>query len=289
MTGRVRDSGGITCVCAGVAAVLVGVVTVFGVVACAGPDTEPDRLAAVALGTLPQQENAFVEGLATMPDGTLVESTGSYTEPSTLRILDPGTGAVLRERLVAGVFGEGVAVRVADNGTATIWMLTWREHVVIRFSADLVELSRTPLVGGNGEGWGVCTAGAGTLISSDGSATLVRRDAATFAPLSTLAVRMGGAPVSGLNELECGGDGVIWANRFPTETLLRIDSATGRVTGSVDLTSLAATERTSTDPNAVANGVAVLPDGTAWLTGKWWRHLVHVRLVPAASGSGGGR
>lgn len=243
------------------------------------------------LGEIPQPtSNQFVEGLAALPGNRLVESTGAEGGPSRLMILDADTGRMKREVTVPDVFAEGVAV-VADPGTQpTIWLLTWKNQQILKYNMDLQLLSRTPLTGGDGQGWGL-TYTSHELISSDGTATLTKRDPHTAQPIGTLAVTNGTVSQVGLNELDWNGSWLL-ANQFPTgpgldkvvnsgTLLLAISPDTGRVMATADLAPLQRAEHPGgDDPNAVPNGIAALNDGTLWVTGKRWKHLIHVALTP---------
>jgi len=68
---------------------------------------------------------------------------------------------------------------------------------------------------------------------SDGSDRLVFRDTETFAVVRSVRVRDGRGSVDQLNELECV-DGMVWANVWQTDRIVRIDPRDGRVTGIVD-------------------------------------------------------
>jgi glutaminyl-peptide cyclotransferase len=167
------------------------------------------------------------------------------------------------------MFAEGIC-RVGEH----MWQLTWRERVALRWDTSSLALVQT--VPYNREGWGICNAGS-FVVTSDGSAELVRRDPQTLAPLGVIVVRHGGQPVSGLNDLEWAG-GLVWANIAPRSCLAGIDPDSGEVVGIVD--ARAAMERHWRDPQAILNGVAALPrPGEFLLTGKRWRFIYHVRLV----------
>jgi glutamine cyclotransferase len=75
-------------------------------------------------------------------------------------------------------------------------------------------------------------------------------------------------------------DGVVYANVWQTDDILRIDPRDGRVTAVVDASGLLTREeRLKTD---VLNGIAWDPESrTFLLTGKLWPKLFQVRLVPA--------
>ena len=259
------------------------------------PEPAPATLSVRTLGTIPQPSGTqFVEGLDALPDGNLVEATGAVDgQPSRLMVLDPATGRVLRQVDVTGVFAEGLAVVHGLPGRPpSIWLLTWRDQVALHYSTELALLATVPLTNPTGQSWGICFDGH-ELITSDGSATLTRRSPTTLEATGAFTVTAAGRPTIGLNELDCT-DGVVWANQFPTgpglsvpvnsgNTLLAIDPYTGRAGAAADLATLQQAEHPADgDPNAVPNGVVTNTDGTAWITGKSWRDLVHVRLEPTS-------
>ncbi|MEQ8840982.1 MAG: glutaminyl-peptide cyclotransferase [Acidimicrobiales bacterium] len=211
------------------------------------------------LARLPHDETAFTQGLEVAATGTL-ESTGRLGA-STLRLLDPTSGRVLRSTaLDADLYGEGLTV-VDDE----IVQLTWRNGIALRYDADTLEP-----VGEfryEGEGWGLC-AGPEGLWMSDGSARLARRDPVTFDLLDSVTVRRGDDEVPALNELECIDDHVV-ANVWKSDEIVVIDPSSGDVVATID----AAVLRDAIDPaddEAVLNGIADRGDGTLLLGGMWW-------------------
>ncbi|MGH3978153.1 MAG: glutaminyl-peptide cyclotransferase [Pseudonocardiaceae bacterium] len=226
------------------------------------------------LETLPHGEGLFTQGLE-IADGVLYEGTGQVGE-SVLRASALDSGRVLGEAsLPEPLYGEGVTV-VGER----IWQLTWTAGVAIeRDRATLAERRRVRY---HGEGWGLCHDGA-RLVMSDGSARLTFRDPASFARLGSVEVRRDGAPVRQLNELECV-EGAVWANVWQTDRIVRIDPASGTVTGVVDAAGLL--ETTPLDPAQhagadVLNGIAAVPGTDEFLvTGKDWPSMFRVRFVP---------
>jgi glutamine cyclotransferase len=202
------------------------------------------------------------------------ESTGVYGESALFRYR-LGAGQVeQRAALPAGLFGEGIC-RLGD----TIWQLTWRERVALRWDARTLDLvGRVPY---NREGWGICAAD-GYILTSDGSSELVRRDPRTLDPQAVVHVRCAGRRVLGLNDLAWSA-GAIWANVAGTHYLAGIDPDSGEVTDIVN--ARRAAERHLGQPQAIMNGIAALPAaGEFLLTGKGWRSIRHVRLKPAREG-----
>ena len=244
----------------------------LGLNACAAG---PQRLTLDVVASAPHDTGAFTEGLL-YADGHLYESTGLVGR-SSLREVDPTTGAVIRQRdLPSPYFGEGLAL----VGQRLI-QLTWRSHVA--FVWDRTTFNPVGQFRFHTEGWGLCFDGT-SLYQSDGSATLYRRDPGTFALQGTLTVRRSGKPVKNINELECVGDS-IYANVWLTDTILRIDKASGRVTGVVDAASLRRRMPGLDNPDAVLNGIAYDPGQRRFfVTGKLWPRMFEVRFTASPAG-----
>ena len=249
----------------------------FGAAGAVAQDTTPATPAAAPIydyrlvREYPHDPEAFTQGLVYL-DGVLYEGTGLEGE-STLRRVDLETGEVLQSRpLEARYFGEGIAV-LGDR----IFQLTWKTETAFVYDRETFEPLATfayPT-----EGWGLTTDGQ-RLIMSDGSSTLFFRDPDTFAEIGRIDVRYGDTPVANLNELEFI-DGEIWANVWQADVIARIDPATGRVTGVIDLRGLlSAQDRRDHSPD-VLNGIAHDPaTGRIFVTGKLWPKLFEIELVP---------
>ena len=222
----------------------------------------------------PHDPDAFTQGLE-MADGALYESTGLYGR-SSLRLVDPNTGAVTAETAVADdLFAEGLTV-VGDR----IVQLTWKAGRALVY--DRATLGLVGEFAYEGEGWGLCRSD-GELVMSDGSDRLARRDPESFELIGTVAVASVGVAVDRLNELECL-DGLVIANVWQTPDLLVIDLADGRVAAVIDGRPLIDDViAAAADPGAidVLNGVAALDDGTFLMTGKLWPLMYRVRVVEA--------
>ncbi len=236
------------------------------------PPAAPARLTVRVLATHPHDVACYTQGLLWY-QGELYESCGLYGE-SSLRRTDPQTGAVRQKVAVpAQYFAEGLAL-VGER----LLQLTWREGVA--FVYDRKSLGKTGEIRYPGEGWGLCYDGR-RLVMSDGSDRLTVRDPLTFAATGELKVNRDGVPVDRLNELECVGDS-IYANVYETDEIVRIDAATGRVTGSIDAAGLLNSEERQTAE--VLNGIAWNPETKRfWITGKRWPKMFEVEIVPAVS------
>jgi glutaminyl-peptide cyclotransferase len=217
------------------------------------------------LASVPHDAAAYTQGLV-WSEGTLYESAGQYGH-SSLRQVDPKTGKVLHSvQVPAQYFAEGLA-RVGDR----LIQLTWQEGTALIY--DLATFERRGELPYSGEGWGLCFDGQ-RLIQSDGSNRLSFRDPATFATTGGVNVALDGRPVMNLNELECV-DGMVYANVWQTDDILRIDPATGRVTDVIDASGLLTWKEAIRAE--VLNGIAYKPETKTFLiTGKYWPKMFEV-------------
>ena len=220
----------------------------------------------VVLAEIPHDASAFTQGFE-LDGQTLYEGTGLVGK-SQVRELDPATGSVRRAVATQpSYFGEGITV-VDDR----IWELTWRDGIAVEWDkATLTPRREVPM---DGEGWGVCRDGD-RLIRSDGTDRLRFHDPVTFAETGSVSVTHDGQPVSHLNELECV-DGQVWANVWPSDTIVRIDPASGAVTTIVDAGGL--WRGPGRTPQNVLNGIAHVGGQEFLLTGKNWPTMYRVRL-----------
>ena len=220
------------------------------------------------VATFPHDPQAFTQGLV-IADGVLTESTGRH--PSSVRRVRLSDGEVLTRRdLDPALFGEGLTV-MGDRA----FSLTWTDgKIFVWNAADLTPVGEHPLAG---QGWGLTHDGS-RLILSDGEPHLRFLDPETLAETGSVPVTIGGRPLGRLNELEFI-DGEVWANVWQTDFIVRIDPATGTVTGVVDLTGLL--------PDPVISPSDDVLNGIAWdaankrlfVTGKNWPKLFEIRVV----------
>lgn len=220
------------------------------------------------LDTLPWPQDAFTEGLDRLPQGQTLVSTGRYGKSEAYFLNDDGHRAHVHH-LPRKYFGEGISAT-----PTSVWQLTWKSGHAIR--RDRQSLEETGSAHYEGEGWGLCYDGH-TLLMSDGSSKLPRRDPDTFEELSSLSVTLDGRPVGNINELDCAHNRIV-ANVWHSDELLLIDPTSGRVASVIDASELAPA-RNATGDN-VLNGVASDPDDPAvlYLTGKLWPHMYRVRV-----------
>ncbi len=251
---------------------VVGLVVAALVLAVCGGQARPSTVAPVSaftvVHTYPHDPNAFTQGLEYF-DGRLYESTG-LNGRSSIREVEIETGRVIRRRpLSPSFFGEGLTLWKSE-----LVQLTWQSGLAFVYDRATFEPVRTFTY--TGEGWGL-THDRDSLIMSDGTDALRFLDPATFRERRRVTVTDGGAPVRELNELEYV-KGEIYANVWQTSRIVRIDPATGRVVGWIDLAGLQRLVG-PVSPDAVLNGIAY--DAThdrLFVTGKLWPKLYEIRV-----------
>jgi glutamine cyclotransferase len=183
-----------------------------------GPEPRTRQETAQFVAVYPHAVDAFTQGLE-LHQGTLYESTGLHGR-SSLRVVELESGAVLRLRSVPDAFyAEGLTTS-GDR----LYQLTYQSGVC--FVYDLETLEPRGQRAYRGEGWGL-THHEGSLVLSDGTATLRFLDPDTFTERRRLTVRDDEGPVERLNELEMV-EGEIFANVWRTDRIARIDPTTGR-------------------------------------------------------------
>lgn len=221
------------------------------------------------VNSYPHDSHAYTQGLV-YDGGFFYEGTGQEGE-SSLRKVDPETGKVISQvNLDASLFGEGVAL--LDN---LIYQLTWTTNV--GFVYDKETLRQVSKIYYQTQGWGLTTVGD-TLVMSDGTNVIWFLDA-DFNVLSSVEVWDNKGPVNNLNELEMI-NGELWANIWQTDHIARIDLATGKVLGYVELANLLPREHRSQETD-VLNGIAWDAEkNRLFVTGKYWPRLFEITVMP---------
>jgi glutaminyl-peptide cyclotransferase len=232
-------------------------------------DAPPAVRGVEVVRSYPHDALAFTQGLF-FEDGALFEGTGEEGT-SGLRKLKLETGEVIAQRdLPPPYFGEGI-VGWKDR----IYQLSWKNQKGFIYARE--DLTPRGEFAYSGEGWGITHDGK-SLVMSDGSPVLRFLDPEGLNQQRTLTVTAAGCPVEELNELEWI-EGEIWANIWRTDLIARIDPATGKVKGFVDVAAL----------GPPAPGIDEVPNGIAYdragnrifVTGKMWPKLYEVRQSDA--------
>ena len=222
------------------------------------------------VNTYSHDRGAYTQGLA-FENGVVYESTGLYGR-SSLRKVELETGRILQIRdLHQQYFGEGITV-LGDR----IIQLTWQAKV--GFIYDKQSFNQIREFNYGTEGWGIANDGK-HLIMSDGTAILHFLNPDSLEETNQIEVYDINGPVSRLNELEYV-KGEIYANIWQTNRIARIDPATGRVNGWIDLEGLLSPQD-HVNPVDVLNGIAYdSKHGRIFVTGKLWPKLFEIELIP---------
>ncbi len=220
------------------------------------------------VGSIPHDRSAFTQGLL-FHDGYFYESTGRYGN-SSLRRVDANSGDVLHSiDINQRLFGEGLA-RVGDQ----LIQLTWKTGKAIRYRQE--DFSVVAVHDYAGEGWGLCFDGQ-RIVMSNGTSKLMFRDPKSFTLLGEIEVRKAGRPVTRLNELECVGK-LVYANVWQSDSIMRIDPATGEVLTEIDISGLLSAKQARRAD--VPNGIAFDPATRHfYLTGKYWPRIFEVSFT----------
>ena len=220
------------------------------------------------VNTYPHDSAAFTQGLV-YHQGVLYESTG-LNDKSSLRQVELETGRVMKRVNVPSVhFAEGLTL--FNN---RLYQLTWQTQTTFVYDLDSFAQLRT--FSYSGEGWGLAHNGQ-SLIMSNGSNQIRFLDPETFQVQRTISVTENDRAVSMLNELEFI-KGEIFANIWLTDRIARIDPASGKITGWINLAGLLPPqERGGAD---VLNGIAYDETGDRlFVTGKLWPKLFQIKLI----------
>jgi glutaminyl-peptide cyclotransferase len=220
----------------------------------------------------PHDPAAYTEGLF-YRDGALYEATGTVGA-SSVRKVALRSGKVLRQTATPWPdYGEGI-VAWKDR----LIQLTWQDHEGIVY--DLATLTPRAKFAYPGEGWALTDDGT-HLLMSDGTPTIRVLDPDSLKQVGRIEVTADGKPLANLNELEWV-KGELYANVWLTDRIARIDPASGKVMGWIDLTGLGPDPASLPDPtNDVLNGIAYdAAHDRLFVTGKCWPQLYEIRLLP---------
>lgn len=114
------------------------------------------------------------------------------------------------------------------------------------------------------------------LIMSDGTSIITYLDPADFKTVRTISVSTDKGPVTKINELEFINQ-FIYANVYETNTIIKIDTSTGRVVARLELGSLAIEAKSRYRGSMEMNGIAY--DSAlhkTYITGKMWPTLYEI-------------
>jgi len=227
--------------------------------------------------TYPHDIASFTEGLL-FDDNKLFESTGSPIEfpktRSVIGIVSLETGIIDVKVELDGnkYFGEGIVF--LDN---KLYQLTYKNQLCFVYDAVTFENHRL-FSFQNKEGWGLTTDGT-NIIMSDGTNVISYRNPSNFEIVKLLNVSSNNYAIDYLNELEFI-NGFIYANVWPSNIIVKIDTVSGKVVGKIDLTLLRDFALIKNPHSFETNGIAydsVLD--RIFVTGKMWSEIYQIDFV----------
>lgn len=225
----------------------------------------------------PHDTTSFTEGLL-VHDGKLFESTGATDNlPQTRSLfgivnLKTGKIDVKAELDRKKYFGEGIAV-LNDK----IYQLTYQSQVGFIYDVKTFK-NMGQFSYKNKEGWGLTSDGT-NLIMSDGTSDLTFLEPKNLNFLKSINVNTINYDMADqLNELE-HINGFIYANIWRTNIIIKIDPATGKIVGSLDLSALAAKAKSKYKNSLEMNGIAFDPvTKNIYITGKMWPEIYRIEI-----------
>lgn len=224
----------------------------------------------------PHDTTSFTEGFL-VNDGKLYESTGApqnlLQTKSLFGIVDLATGKIdIKVELDrTKYFGEGITIL-----NAKVYQLTYETK--IGFVYDAITFKKIgEFTYPSKEGWGLTTDGT-NLIMSDGTFEITYLDPITFRTVKKVSVTENNCPVENINELEYI-KGYIFANIWPTNTIIKIDPTDGIVVGKLDLTILSDDSYLISPNSMEMNGIAYNSlTNKIFVTGKLWPRIYELEF-----------
>lgn len=219
---------------------------------------------------------SYTEGF-TFYKGQLYESTGASPTVSNngtwIGPIDLQTGKFTRKvDLGSAWFGEGITF-LNDK----VYQLTYQTKKGFVYDAATFKKLKE-FTYNSAEGWGLTNNGQ-HLIMSDGTSSLSFLDPESLKLLNVVSVSDNNGPVGNINELEYI-NGSLYANQWLTPYILKIDPASGKVTGRMDFTSLIEQMKRDFPAAEEFNGIAY--DSTTkkvFVTGKKWPKVYEIKLL----------
>lgn len=233
----------------------------------------PVHLSFQVVNQFPHDTSAFTEGF-TFHDGSLFESTGAPDSPANsgtwIGSIDMKTGKPDKKiSLGKKYFGEGITFLKGK-----LYQLTWQSKK--GFIYDAKTYKKLGEFAFKGEGWGLTNDGT-NLIMSTGTSNLYYLTADSVRLVKMLPVQDNTGYVENINELEYIG-GFIYANKWLSAEILKIDPATGYVIGKFDLARQVAEVKGKFPEAQEMNGIAYdSTTGKTYITGKKWPLIYEIK------------
>jgi glutamine cyclotransferase len=233
-------------------------------------NSAPPTINYSVVNVYPHDTSSYTQGLIWF-NNSLYEGTGNEGFSKLMKV-DLKTGKALQQISIdKRLFGEGITI-LNDK----IYQLTYQNNKAFVYDLNFKKLQEFnwPY-----EGWGITHNGTDLIVSTGGS-NLYYVNPQDFKIKKMIGVTDNNGPVANLNELEFV-NGVVYANIYQTEYIVKIDPETGKVIGRIDLSELLIKNNITLDPahKDVLNGIAYDSAKNSFLiTGKWWPALFELKL-----------
>jgi glutamine cyclotransferase len=288
-----------------------GLLTCSLLVACNNPskpdaqtgdnaDNTPPAIPYSVIKAYPHDTSSYTEGFL-FHGGQLYESIGTEASdmPDDRRSLfgtvDLSTGQISPKAELdrQKYFGEGI---VFLNGK--VYQLTYTTKIGFIYDAKTFK-KIGEFTFPNKEGWGMTTDGK-YIIMSDGSSDISYFDPDsakkvsvaihyddgdstvktlnTFRLVKILNVTDNNGPAANVNELEMI-HGYLYANQWETNYILKIDTATGKIVGRINLDSIVSDAKSKYSGSEWMNGIAYdSATNKVYITGKLWPNIYEIKF-----------
>ena len=234
-------------------------------------DIEPHELVYRVINNYPHLKTSYTQGLE-YHDGYLYEGTGENGHSKLMKI-DILTGKPLQViDLDEKYFGEGITI--LNN---KIYQLTYRAQK--GFVYDMESFAKIDSFNfSSAQGWGLTNDGT-NLIMSDGTNVLTWLNPNDFSVVKKLQVADNNGLWLNLNELEFI-DGMIYANVYTTDLILKIDIKNGKVLEKINMAGLINLYHREGDKIDYLNGIAYdKKNKRIFVTGKLFPKLFQVEFI----------
>jgi len=234
-------------------------------------DVVPQQMTYEVVNNYPHLKTSYTQGLEYYK-GFLYEGTGENGHSKLMKI-NISTGEPVKSiDMDDKYFGEGITI-LNDK----IYQLTY--HAKKGFVYDLnsfavIDSFSYP----SAEGWGLTNDGT-NLIMSDGTNVLTWINPNDFSVVKKIQVANNRGIMNNLNELEYI-NGLIYANIYTTNFIVKIDTSNGKVLDEIDMSGLIDMYHRQEDRIDYLNGIAYDSEhNKMYVTGKLYPKLFEVKFV----------
>lgn len=231
-------------------------------------DIVPNKMSYKIIETLAHNTKFYTQGFE-FYKGILYEGTGNYNKSYIYEYSSDLHTINKQIKLDKQYFGEGITI-LNDK----IYQLSYKSQKGFVYDVNTFALINE-FTFESKEGWGLCNDGQ-HLIMSDGTSQITYLNPNNFKVEKTLHVSSNQGLIKNINELEYV-DGVIYANIWTTETIVKFDAQTGKVLSFINMSNLL--QPYTNLQVDVLNGIAYnKSENLFYITGKWWPYIFKVQF-----------